>query len=164
MECWVSIQGLQPAGLANLPTSPSPAPMEGMRVYSMGNGIAKLVVILTVLLVLASISCQKAAPETLGEKVVAIDGQAAYAKRADSLIRSIAGACSFLTGEEDVLDMAIKTRDTFRDNSGTEVSVLQVLEAANDTVMSSETRPVDCEEVFTGAVVLIILEDALAGQ
>ncbi|MYC05969.1 MAG: hypothetical protein F4X57_02120 [Chloroflexi bacterium] len=130
----------------------------------MSNGIVRLVLVLTVMSVLMCIACQDTAPQTLGEKVVAIDGQAAYAKRAEYLIQSIAYACSFLTSEDDVLDMAIKTRDTFRDDSETEVSVLQVLEAANDSVMSSETRPVNCEEAFIGAVASIIIEDIFAEQ
>lgn len=131
----------------------------------MGNGIVRLALVLTALSMLVGIACQETAPQTLGEKVASSDGQAAYAKRADFLIQSIADACSFLTSEDDVLDMAIKTRDAFnKERNGIDVTILEVLEAANDNVMSSESRPVDCEEVFTVVDIQLIIEDVVAGQ
>ena len=107
------------------------------------------------------IACQEKAPRTLGETVVAEDGTAVYADRADYLLQSIADACSFLVSEQDVFKMAIRTRDAVQEQDEFDVSILEVLEAAHDSVRSNEIRPVNCEETFTTAVVVLIIENAL---
>ena len=127
---------------------------------SSGSSLHIRLATLTVLLVIG-IACQEKASQTLGEAVVAEDGAAAYSDRADFLLESIAGACSFLVSEQDVFDMAIRTRDAVQEQDDFDVTILAVLEAAHDSVLSNEIRPVNCEDIFTEVAFVFIIEKAI---
>ena len=119
-----------------------------------------LLAVLLFALSLAACGASNATPTptpTTGGKIAVIDGErmdSTHAKRADFLLSRIAGWCADSPSEERVADMAAMSKNILRDDYGLDVTVLDVLEGANDSTSSATAGIFSCADTFTLYVIL----------
>ena len=96
-------------------------------------------------------------PPTVAEMIAVIDGErmdSAHAKRADFLLSRIANWCADSPSEKQVGDMAATTKNILREDYGLDRTVLDVLEAVNESVDSTTAGFLPCASAFALYVTL----------